>query len=180
MMEETKMKKIKLIMMALLVTVLAVGCSKGSENNESNNEVSANSIITKIQETLSESYDIPLEEGTLQAYNVIDMTNQEQMLMYEGTFNTEDFKSGYILQPMMNVKSELIIVAEAKDATALENIKAGYEKVLSDQDAMWSRYLPDQYDLVKANVIKTQGNYALYVTSEKAEDIVKIFEDQVK
>ena len=108
------------------------------------------------------------------------MTDPEQMLMYEGIFNTEDIKSGYILQSMMNVKAELIIVAEAKDATALENIKLGYEKVLSDQDAMWSRYLPDQYDLVKANVIKTQGNYALYVTSQESEAIVKIFEEQVK
>ena len=180
MMEEAAMKKIKLIMMALVVTVLAVGCSKGSGNNESNNEVSPKSIITKIQETLSKSYDIPVEEGTLLGYNVADMTDPEQMLMYEGIFNTEDIKSGYILQSMMNVKAELIIVAEAKDAAALENIKLGYEKVLSDQDAMWSRYLPDQYDLVKANVIKTQGNYALYVTSQESEAIVKIFEEQVK
>ena len=82
--------------------------------------------------------------------------------MYEGIFNSEDIKSGYILQPMMNVKSELIIVAEAKDAESTGNIKASYEKVLSDQDTMWSRYLPDQYELVKANKIQTQGNYVLY------------------
>ena len=100
--------------------------------------------------------------------------------MNEGIFNTEDIKSGYILQPMMNVKSELIIVAEAKDAESTENIKASYEKVLSDQDEMWSRYLPDQYELVKANKIQTQGNYVLYVTSSQAEEIVKIFEEQVK
>ncbi|WP_235069682.1 DUF4358 domain-containing protein [Turicibacter sp. TJ11] len=174
------MKKIKLIMMAVLVTVLAVGCSKGAENNTSTSEVSPEVIITKIQELLSTSYDIPLQDGALPGYNVIDMTDPEQMLMYEGTFNTEDIESGYILQPMMNVKSELVMVAKAKDATALENIKAGYEKVLSDQDAMWSQYLPDQYEFVKGNVIKTQGNYALYVTSEKAEEIVKLFEEQVK
>ena len=155
------MKKIKLIMMAVLVTVLAVGCSKGAENNTSTSEVSPEVIITKIQELLSTSYDIPLQDGALPGYNVIDMTDPEQMLMYEGTFNTEDIESGYILQPMMNVKSELVMVAKAKDATALENIKAGYEKVLWDQDAMWSQYLPDQYEFVKGNVIKTQGNYAL-------------------
>ena len=45
---------------------------------------------------------------------------------------------------------------------------------------MWSRYLPDQYELVKANKIQTQGNYVLYVTSSQAEEIVKIFEEQVK
>ena len=170
------MKKIKLLMMTLLITVLAVGCSKGSEQGGETGETSP----TKIQETLSKAYDTPLEDGVLSGYHLTDMTNEEEMLMYEGIFNSEDIKSGYILQPMMNVKSELIIVAEAKDAESVENIKASYEKVLSDQDEMWSRYLPDQYELVKANKIQTQGNYVLYVTSEQVEEIVKVFEEQVK
>lgn len=179
-MEEVKMKKIKLLMMTLLITVLAVGCSKGSEQGGETGETSPKQIITKIQETLSKAYDMPLEDGVLSGYFLTDMTNEEEMLMYEGIFNSEDIKSGYILQPMMNVKSELIIVTEAKDAESAENIKASYEKVLSDQDAMWSRYLPDQYELVKANKIQTQGNYVLYVTSSQAEEIVKVFEEQVK
>ncbi len=174
------MKKIKLLMMTLLITVLAVGCSKGSEQGGETGETSPKQIITKIQETLSKAYDTPLEDGVLSGYHLTDMTNEEEMLMYEGIFNSEDIKSGYILQPMMNVKSELIIVAEAKDAESTENIKASYEKVLSDQDEMWSRYLPDQYELVKANKIQTQGNYVLYVTSEQVEEIVKVFEEQVK
>ena len=174
------MKKIKLLMMTLLITVLAVGCSKGSEQGGETSETSPKQIITKIQETLSKAYDMPLEDGVLSGYFLTDMTNEEEMLMYEGIFNSEDIKSGYILQPMMNVKSELIIVAEAKDAESTENIKASYEKVLSDQDEMWSRYLPDQYELVKANKIQTQGNYVLYVTSEQVEEVVKVFEEQVK
>ncbi len=174
------MKKIKLIMMALVVTVLAVGCSKGSQEGESTGEVSPKEIMTKIQEELATAYDISLEDGMLPGYNLIDMTNADEMLMFADIFNTENIKSGYILQPMMNVKSELIIVAEGKDEAAVEDIKASYEKVLSNQDAEWSRYLPDQYELVKANQIKTQGNYVLYVTSQDADKIVKIFEEQVK
>lgn len=106
------MKKIKLLMMTLLITVLAVGCSKGSEQGGETGETSPKQIITKIQETLSKAYDMPLEDGVLSGYFLTDMTNEEEMLMYEGIFNSEDIKSGYILQPMMNVKSELIIVAE--------------------------------------------------------------------
>lgn len=174
------MKKIKLMMMALLVTVLAVGCSKGSQEGGSTAEVSPKEIMTKIQEELSTAYDMPLEDGMLPGYNLIDMTDADAMLMFAEIFNTEDIKSGYILQPMMNVKSELIIVAEGKDAASVENIKASYEKVLSNQDLEWSRYLPEQYEFVQANQIKTQGNYALYVTSQNVDKIVEIFEQQVK
>ena len=117
------MKKIKLLMMTLLITVLAVGCSKGSEQGGETGETSPKQIITKIQETLAKAYDMPLEDGVLSGYFLTDMTNEEEMLRYdEGIFNSEDIKSGYILQPMMNVKSELIIVAEAKDAESAEYI----------------------------------------------------------
>lgn len=53
-------------------------------------------------------------------------------------------------------------------------------KVLSDQEATWSMYLPDQYELVQENQIKQQGNYLLYVTSDVADKIVKVFEESVK
>ena len=100
--------------------------------------------------------------------------------MYEGIFNPEDIKSGYILQNLMNVRSELIMVAEGKYAKATESFKSSYEIVLSNQEATWLTYLPDQYELVKNNKIKTKGNYILYVTSEESEKIIKLFEKAVK
>ena len=72
------------------------------------------------------------------------------------------------------------MVVKAKDEKASESVKDGFEKVLSDQEATWSMYLPDQYELVQENQIKQQGNYLLYVTSDVADKIVKVFEESVK
>ena len=91
------------------------------------------------------------------------MTNQDEMAMYEGIFNPEDIKSGYILQNLMNVRSELIMVAEGKDAKATESIKSSYEKVLSNQEATWSTYLPDQYEGIKMGGTLRLGLYDCYV-----------------
>ena len=52
------MKKIKLLMMTLLITVLAVGCSKGSEQGGETGETSPKQIITKIQETKNTIYNV--------------------------------------------------------------------------------------------------------------------------
>ena len=81
------MKKIKLLMMTLLITVLAVGCSKGSEQGGETGETSPKQIITKIQETLSKAYDTPLEDGVLSGYHLTDMTNEEEMFKYEVILN---------------------------------------------------------------------------------------------
>lgn len=174
------MKKLKLMMIALLMIGVFAGCSKDKDETPASSEVSSKEVINQIQKELAKVYDVDLEDGALPGYYLIDMTNQEEMAMYDGIFNSEDIKSGYILQNMMNVKAELVIVAEGKDAQAAENIKSSYEKVLSNQEATWSTYLPDQYELVKANKIKAKGNYVLYVTSEEADKIVTIFEKAVK
>lgn len=121
-----------------------------------------------------------LENGVLPGYTVIDMKDTDALGMYADHFNQDDIEQGTILTPMMNVKSTLIFVVKAKDEAAVTKVKEGLEKVKSDQEATWSTYLPNQYELVKANQIKVQGNYLLYVTCDKADDIVKIFEEQVK
>lgn len=178
------MKKLKMMLVALLVTVVAVGCSSGEKNNnDSSSEgktVTTAEIMQKIQEKLASEYDMNLEGGTLPGYLLVDVKDKDALGMYADHFNQEDIEEGSMLTPLMNVKSTLIFVVKAKDEEAIAKVKEGLEKVKSDQEATWSTYLPDQYDLVKANQIKVQGNYLLYVTSDIAEDIVNIFEEQVK
>lgn len=179
------MKKLKMMLMALLLTVVAVGCSNGDKTSDNgstagNETVSPETIMTKIQEKISSEYDMPLENGKLPGFDMRDITNAENLGIYADHFNVADIEEGYILEPMMNVKSSLIFVIKAKNEAAVTKVKEGLEKVKSDQEATWSTYLPDQYELVKANQIKVQGNYLLYVTSDIADDIVKIFEEQVK
>lgn len=175
-----RMKNLKMMLMALLALGLIVGCGKESEENQESKETTPLGVITKIQETLADKHDLSLEDDTLSGYMLIDMKNVDEMMLYEGIFDEADIESGYVLQPMMNVKSELIMVAKAKDGDSAKNIKASYERVLSDQEATWSHYLPDQYEFVKNNEIKIQGNYVLYATSEYVDEVVEIFEGEVK
>ena len=171
------MKNLKLMLVALLMIVLTVGCSKDKQETPSSGEVSPKEVINQIQAELAKAYDVSLEDGVLPGYALIDMTNQDEMAMYEGIFNPEDIKSGYILQNLMNVRSELIMVAEGKDAKATESIKSSYEKVLSNQEATWSTYLPDQYELIK-NVKKfSDRNIKGYIIADNA---VTIFENLIK
>lgn len=175
------MKKLKMMLMALLLTVVAVGCSNSKdEGSSSNTSATPEEIMNKIQETLASEYDMQLQDGVLPGFQVLDMTDSAQLGMYADHFNTADIESGYMLLPLMNVKSSLIMVVKAKDEAAVASVKVGLEKVLSDQETTWSTYLPDQYELVQKNQIKVQGNYLLYVTSDVADKIVKIFEESVK
>lgn len=175
------MKKIKMMLVALLVTVVAVGCSNSkSEEGSTNESVTAQGIMNKIQETLASEYELTMEDGKLPGFDVYDMTDANQLGMYASHFNTADIEEGYMLLPLMNVKSTLIMVVKVKDEAAAESVKEGFAKVLSDQEATWSTYLPDQYELVKNNQIKQQGNYLLYVTSDVTDKIVKVFEESVK
>ena len=102
------MKNLKLMLVALLMIVLTVGCSKDKQETPSSGEVSPKEVINQIQAELAKAYDVSLEDGVLPGYALIDMTNQDEMAMYEGIFNPEDIKSGYILQNLMNVRSELV------------------------------------------------------------------------
>lgn len=175
------MKKLKMILMVLLFTVVAVGCSNSKDESSSNQtSLTAKEMMDKIQEVLASNYDTELQDGVLPGYMLANMTNKDELGVYADHFNTDDIEEGYMLVPMMNVKSTLIMVVKAKDENAVTSIKEGFDKVLSDQEATWSTYLPDQYELVQNNQIKQQGNYLLYVTSDATDQIVKVFEESVK
>ena len=57
------MKKLKMMLMALLVTVVAVGCSNSKEGESaSNTSATPEEIMNKIQETLASDYDMQLQD----------------------------------------------------------------------------------------------------------------------
>ena len=80
----------------------------------------------------------------------------------------------------MNVNADEIILLEAKDEKQVASLKEALEKELEGQVQTWKQYLPDQYEKVENNVIKTNGKYLLYVTYTKPGNIEKVFDSSFK
>ena len=100
------MKKLKMMLMALLVTVVAVGCSNSKEGESaSNTSATPEEIMNKIQETLASDYDMQLQDGVLPGFQVIDMTDSLQLGMYADHFNTADIESKFLIKYFPGVKN---------------------------------------------------------------------------
>jgi hypothetical protein len=80
----------------------------------------------------------------------------------------------------MNVNSDEIILLKAKDEAHVKSLKEALEREKEAQIKTWEIYLPDQFEKVKNNVIKTNGNYLLYVTYGNPDEIEAIFDSYFK
>ena len=69
---------------------------------------------------------------------------------------------------------------KAKSNEDAELLKASLQKELDAQIQTWSQYLPDQYEIVKKNVLKTKGEYVVYITYDNVDAVEKIFDEKVK
>lgn len=179
------MKKITVAFLFSIVSVILFGCGN-SANDESN--VSLSEVLTSIKEQIASDLEAggvegALVDGELQGYTLADLTSENAEgveAMYAEKLNIDPtmLNAGYILVPMMNVKSDEIILLEAKDEAQVETLKQALEEELQAQINTWQQYLPDQFEKVKNNVITTNGRYLLYVTYDNPDAIVKIFNDQ--
>lgn len=126
----------------------------------------------------------PVRDGKLASYFEIDLTDtdsQEREFYLEKLGIKEDqLKAGYVIAAMMNVNADEIIMLEAKDEATVAALKTALETELSAQTQTWEQYLPDQFDKVKNNVIKQNGNKLIYITYGQPEKIAEIFEAKTK
>lgn len=76
--------------------------------------------------------------------------------------------------PLMNVHATEFFIAKVKDGE-MDAVKEGIASRLENVEQTWSQYLPDQYELVKNHQLVEEGNYILFVISDKAEAIADSF-----
>lgn len=179
-------KYLSLVVIALSFSLI-VGCSnQSSEGKEEAPKVSVGEIVEEIKEQIAADMkeDGASEEvyvdGKLQSYFDIDLLGEDEqsaaIYVEKMQLNKEELASGRIVTAMMNVNADEIIVLEAKDEASVESLKESLEKEKEAQNSTWEKYLPDQHEKVKNNVITTNGNYLLYVTYKDPETIVDIFD----
>ncbi|MGM8214813.1 DUF4358 domain-containing protein [Bacillaceae bacterium W0354] len=167
------MKKVWVLISMILIMGVVAGCQ---DKSDAAKEVDLSKMYDEIKNKVDED-----TGGYLDSYLDIDLKEETDdplvdMQVETLGINLDSIKNGFILAPMMNVNSDLIILFEAADEAEVEALKEALEKQKEAQVQTWEMYLPDQYEKVKNNIIKTDGNYLLYVTYEEPESIEAIFD----
>lgn len=176
------MKKIfSLLLMGLLIMGI-VGCSKTANVNLSDIFKEIKTQLSEDMKTAGASEDA-FKDGVLPGFVEVDLMKDEANPFakeLQEVFNKEDLEAGYFLGQMMSVKSDQIIILKAKDESKVENLKKVLEEQKQAQINTWEHYLPDQYEKVKNNIIKSQGKYLIYITYDNPEAVETIFDNFMK
>lgn len=176
------MKKI-ISMILVMTTIFALtGCTTKKEVNVPVQDIAINVKQAMKDELISQGMpeDRFIDEqlpGYMEITIPSDDSNQFPGFLTNEIFNSEDIEEAISFEQMMNVKSDIVIIIKAKDESKIANLQASLEEIKQKQEDIWSQYLPDQYEKVKNNVIKTNGNYLIYVTFDNPEAIIKAYDE---
>ncbi|MDD2441557.1 MAG: DUF4358 domain-containing protein [Clostridiaceae bacterium] len=111
------------------------------------------------------------------AYFTEDMTVPADQRRIAVDVKSEDLAAGTGIQATFNVNAAQILVLEAASADKVETIKTALNTMLDQQKELWSQYLPDQYEIVKKTVLKSEGNLIVYITYVNADALEAIFDE---
>lgn len=174
------MKKVWFVVSVIMLAMVMAAC--GSDlSGDSRDETEAitmdtEEVMDQIESQISD--DMDGETGMFQRAHLTDEEDPTSQ-MYIDTMGIERdlIASGFGYQSMMNVNSTTIIVLEAASTDDVPAVEEGLEAYLDNQVGVWEQYLPDQYEKVENNVIKTAGNYLIYITYDHPENIEAIFDE---
>lgn len=187
-------KKLTGILASAFAVTALVGCSDASdktnkeETSQEQTQVAtqtAEEMMTKVKEQIAADFkaggieEEVLVDGVLQGYAEIDLLSDDEMgamLLEKMNITKEDLAEGRALLPLMNVKSDQIIILKAKGEDKVEVLEQGLQLAKEDQIAAWSTYLPAQLEKVQNNIIKTDGTSLMYITYDTPEVIADILE----
>ncbi|MFJ7978065.1 DUF4358 domain-containing protein [Peribacillus sp. NPDC096379] len=158
------MKKIIIIMLTIMLAIVVSACSvdKSStiEVKQSAKEM-ADQMVKKVQEPAQ-----------------MELSAEELKDLYKiDPKKLEDFS---IRVPMMNVKTNEIAILKVKDAKDVADVKAAAKQRAENVMKQFEHYLPDQYENAKNYRLITKGNYVLLVISDKADEIIKVYDSFFK
>lgn len=170
------MKKILILAMIMLLTLS--GCSKKenppavssspSASPEAPGENVQTDGLNQTVEKVLEKYDLP-DFVTINEQELNDLYSIDSDL-------TDDFA---VYKPMMNVHATEIIVVKAKEGN-FEKVKAAVDAYIDVQEDIWSRYLPEQYELVQNRQSGEIGNIYYVIIAEEAESIAADLKEVLK
>lgn len=128
-----------------------------------------------------------LVEPTLTANEMIDemLAKVEQPMFMEVTadqvkeiynIDPEKIEDYAIRIPMMNVKANEIAILKVKDAADVSMVEEAVKQRAENVQKQFETYLPDQFENAKNYKLVTKGNYVLFVISDQADELIKVYD----
>lgn len=155
------MKKLQIFFMAIIVGgLLLTGCSKDS-SNQVEPELSTNEMMDKMLEKVEQPMLMELPQNQVKALYHLDPEKLEEYS---------------IRIPMMNVKTNEVAILKVKNADDVPEVEEAVKQRAEDVKKQFETYLPDQYENAKNYQLVTKGNYVLFVISEEADELVKVYD----
>ena len=145
------------IVVILVVAVLVVGAVVLLNNKKEEKTID----VEVAGETLANS--TPFNELA-----TMDITTEELGSLYG--INTENVEKVVGKMPMMNVQASMYLIIQAKEGT-VDTVKAELDAYATQYEEQWSRYLPEQYELVKNRKTGVVGNTVYLIIAENAETL---------
>ena len=94
--------------------------------------------------------------------------------------NPADYDGVMLKYPSTNMNVNEVFLVKLKNPEQQEQVQAAMEKRLATQKNNFDGYGTNQYSILEKSVIDMQGNYAMFVVSEKTAPTVKAFEKSLK
>ncbi|MEG2570593.1 MAG: DUF4358 domain-containing protein [Clostridia bacterium] len=174
---------VMLFCFTVLLCLLTVSC--GEDANKPNNTINMDEISAVITAEMKADLiaeggykETEFENGALPGYRVNKLNDKDFSLPIK--YERDDFSDAVIISHEMNVNSDMILVMKARDDAAVTALE-GYAKALhNEQIRVWERYLPDQFQKVRYNIIKTSGRYVIYVTYDNPKKLLDAISNTIK
>lgn len=158
-------KFLRLMSILLFVFVIAnflTGCF--SSDTETKNP-SVKDIGDSIKESVDFSNMVELDEDRFERIYGVDLNK------------IEDF---FIYVPSSNISASEVAVIKVKDSSDVDYIKDKINMRVEKQAKSFKDYLPEEYYLIDNHILKSKGDYILFVISEDADKIEEIFDNSFK
>lgn len=158
-------KSLKILSTFLLIFVFAnflTGCF--SSDKEAKNP-SVEDIGVKIKESVDLSDMVELDESKFERIYGVKLDKIDAFFAYV---------------PSSNISASEIAVIKVKDSSDVEEVKAKISARVQKQATSFKDYLPEEYYLIENHILKSKGDYVLFVISKEADDIEKIFDSSFK
>jgi len=91
-----------------------------------------------------------------------------------------ELKQQVLYMPMMNVHATEFLLVEAQNEEDAQKVEEIFAQRLSDLDATWSMYLPEQYALVETAQVLRTGNFVTLIVSDYQSEIESALADALK
>ena len=79
-----------------------------------------------------------------------------------------------------NIEANELLILKVKDKEDIDGINEAINDRIETQSNSFKDYLPDESYLIENHILKSNGNYIVFIISEEAEQIENAFDESFK